>query len=148
MCRFSPLIILYPMPYIRLPNFKLGIKPSMRSVFNMEKLTGTQKLQLVQARIFGNSIGGNMRNGMKPLKRVDDSQNRLDQYSVPVWNPQQWFPFLEDVDTREWRRELQEGRKMRILMRGVKIGRQKGGEKVSILNIYERKKASIDGEAK
>ncbi len=53
---------------------------------------------------------------------------------------------------KKWRdisfkKQLIDGRRMRIMMRGVKIGRQKGGEKISILNIYERKKATIEGHA-
>ena len=30
---------------------------------------------------------------------------------------------------------------MRILMRGVKIGKKKGGEKISIMSIFEKKGA-------
>jgi hypothetical protein len=32
-----------------------------------------------------------------------------------------------------------EDRKMRILMRGIKIGKKKGGEKISLMNIFEKK---------
>ena len=30
---------------------------------------------------------------------------------------------------------------MRILMRGIKIGKKKGGEKISIMSIFEKKAA-------
>ena len=32
-----------------------------------------------------------------------------------------------------------EERKMRILMRGIKIGKKKGGEKISVMSIFEKK---------
>ncbi|CAK72733.1 unnamed protein product (macronuclear) [Paramecium tetraurelia] len=132
------------MPHIKLPNYRLGISPSVRSSYKMDNLNPSQKLDLVAARIFGISFGGNLRNGMKAIKRLDSGQNRARQYSVPVWNPAQWFPFMTQWKKLEFNRKLVDGRKMRIMMRGVKIGRQKGGEKISILNIYERKKASME----
>jgi hypothetical protein len=38
---------------------------------------------------------------------------------MPDWN----FPYLEDFEGKEFKKEQFEARKMRILMRGVKIGR-------------------------
>lgn len=32
-----------------------------------------------------------------------------------------------------------ERRKLRIMMRGIKIGRQKGGGRVSLMNVFEKK---------
>jgi hypothetical protein len=37
-----------------------------------------------------------------------------------------------------------EERKMRILMRGVKIGKKKGGEKISVMSIFEKKKTPTE----
>lgn len=64
------------MPFIKVLSSKLGIFPSMRSGINMEKLTGTQKLQLTSARIFGHSIGGNLKNGNKALKKNLKAEGR------------------------------------------------------------------------
>lgn len=55
------------MPYIKLPNFKLGINPSLRSKINPLALTGTQKILLASSRIFGTGIGGNLRSGSQQL---------------------------------------------------------------------------------
>ncbi len=32
-----------------------------------------------------------------------------------------------------------EERKMRIMMRGVKVGKKKGGEKISVMKVFEKK---------
>jgi hypothetical protein len=40
----------------------------------------------------------------------------------------------------ERKKQMLEERKMRILMRGVKIGKKKGGEKISVMSIFEKKK--------
>jgi hypothetical protein len=46
------------MVFIRRISFKTGINPSLLSSFPMDgKYTGTQKLLLVQSRIFGTKIG-------------------------------------------------------------------------------------------
>ncbi len=34
-----------------------------------------------------------------------------------------------------------ERRKVRILMRGIKVGKKKGGDKVQITNVFEKKAA-------
>ncbi|KAM3140137.1 hypothetical protein pb186bvf_007690 [Paramecium bursaria] len=132
------------MGYHRLMSFRLGIRPSVRQQFDMNNLTGTQKLLLVQSRIFGTQFGGNLQNGRQELQRAPVGQRRFEQYQVPVHNPSQVFPFMQDQDLKEWKQQLVDGRKMRIMMRGVKIGRQKGGGRLSILNIYERKKAMME----
>ena len=45
------------MVFLKLPSFKLGQIPSIRSQFDLNKLTGTQKLDLISSRIFGHNIG-------------------------------------------------------------------------------------------
>lgn len=69
---------------------------------------------------------------------------------IPVWNYQQWFPFVQDFEKNEFRQEVFEERKIRILMRGVKIGKKKGGEGFSLMNIFEKKsdKPETKGEKK
>ncbi len=34
---------------------------------------------------------------------------------------------------------MMEQRKLRIMMRGVKIGKKKGGAKISLINVFEKK---------
>jgi hypothetical protein len=47
---------------------------------------------------------------------------------------------LDEDEEMEYKDEMDDGRKMRIMMRGVKIGKSKGGAKISIMSIYEKKK--------
>ena len=54
---------------LKFKTFKTGISPSMKSLFNLNNLTGQQKLDLIKCRIFGGMIGGNLRNGLKLLKQ-------------------------------------------------------------------------------
>ena len=49
------------MVYIKFPCFKTGINPCARSRIDMSALSGTDKLLLTSARIFGFNLGGNMR---------------------------------------------------------------------------------------
>ena len=37
------------------------------------------------------------------------------------------FPYVDNPNIKEHRKLIDDGRKMRIMMRGVKIGKQKGG---------------------
>jgi hypothetical protein len=45
------------MPFIKVPNFKTGINPCKRVMFDLDNLTPTQKLELISSRIFGHNIG-------------------------------------------------------------------------------------------
>ncbi len=51
------------MVQLRLTNFKTGMRPNPRSGFNLENLTPFQKMQLSYCRIWGTSIGDNIRSG-------------------------------------------------------------------------------------
>jgi hypothetical protein len=51
------------MPQIRLTNFKTGINPTAKSLMNINKLTPSQKLNLVYCRIWGSHIGDNYKSG-------------------------------------------------------------------------------------
>lgn len=51
------------MVQLRLTNFKTGMRPNPRSGFNLENLTPFQKMQLTYCRIWGTSIGDNIRSG-------------------------------------------------------------------------------------
>eukprot|EP01017_Pseudomicrothorax_dubius_P004572 TRINITY_DN1094_c0_g1_i11.p1 TRINITY_DN1094_c0_g1~~TRINITY_DN1094_c0_g1_i11.p1 ORF type:complete len:114 (+),score=31.83 TRINITY_DN1094_c0_g1_i11:130-471(+) len=109
----------------------------------MKNLTGTQKLRLISARIFGENIGGNYSSGNKPMKAPLTGPGRLARYDIPIWAPRWVVPSL--IEHREiwWRKQLEEQRKLRFLMRGIKIGKKKGGVKTSIINVFERKGVKI-----
>lgn len=61
------------------------------------------------------------------------------RYFVPLHRITRLYPFISDMKEQQRKKDLLEERKMRILMRGVKIGRKKGGEKISIMSIFEKK---------
>jgi hypothetical protein len=52
------------MPQFRLTNFKTGINPTQKSLWNNNMLTPTQKLSLVYCRIWGSNIGDNYKSGI------------------------------------------------------------------------------------
>jgi len=47
---------------------------------------------------------------------------------------------LQDEVEKERKHMMVERRKVRILMRGMKLGKKKGGEKASSINVFETKK--------
>lgn len=127
------------MPYIKYLSFKTGINPSIKSRFDLNCLTGTQKLMLASSRIFGNSYNGNERAGTRVMRSNLRGAKRLSIFEIPIWNHKHWFPFLRDFDREDFKSELVEARRMRVLMRGVKIGRKKGQTGFSMMNIFEKK---------
>lgn len=46
---------------------------------------------------------------------------------------------IQFYEERERHKMMLELRKMRIVMRGVKIGKQKGGSKVSFADVFDKK---------
>ena len=51
------------------------------------------------------------------------------------------YPYLSFSEATERKKMMLEDRKMRIMMRGVKVGKKKGGEKISVMKIFEKKLA-------
>lgn len=51
------------------------------------------------------------------------------------------IPYIQDHENDEFEAELAAAKKMRIMMRGVKIGKKRGGSSISIMSVYEKKKA-------
>ena len=82
------------MPYIKLPNFKLGINPSLASDFDMKNLTGTQKVLLASARIFGYAIGGNMSSGAKIMRKKMRVYKNIYDYEIPFNDIRMDLPIL------------------------------------------------------
>ena len=118
----------------------MGINPSKASDFDMNKLTGTQKVMLASARIFGYTIGGNKPSGQKSMAKQYMHDKVLANFKNPVWDPTFDFHWITLEKEKERHKMMQDRRKMRIVMRGIKIGKKKGGEKASNVNIFETKK--------
>jgi small subunit ribosomal protein S33 len=125
--------------------WKTGINPSARSRMNLKKLSGRDKLALTSARIFGTNISGNLQSGNKQFRKKLIAAKRLIRYNVPVWNPRVILPMIMDYESQMYKADLDEARKFRYMMRGIKVGKQKGGVKVSVMNVFEKKKAETTG---
>ena len=61
----------------------------------------------------------------------------LFSFDFNISDPEDTYKYYEDPDIEEWKDHLEEGRKFRIMMRGIKIGRRKGGGRFNMLNIFE-----------
>ena len=119
-------------------NFKTGLRPSALRKFDMENLTNTQKLILVRNRIFGTTVNSNYRTGAKKLKA-----------NVQYWREAHYkwvhaseiFPWLKEVDKIRYAKKMFEQRRLRIVMRGVKIGQKRGSAVGKASNtIFDTKK--------
>lgn len=67
------------------------------------------------------------------------SKLTLHRYDVPVWNVKEIFPYLQNKQEQERKNFLIERRKLRMMMRGIKVGRLKGGGRVNLMSIFEIK---------
>ncbi len=61
------------------------------------------------------------------------------RYDTPLNMPNYIYPFFNDLEKEARKKEMFEARKLRILMRGVKIGKKKGGQQISLMSIFEKK---------
>ncbi|KAL4454911.1 hypothetical protein ABPG74_006293 [Tetrahymena malaccensis] len=127
------------MPYIKLPNFKMGINPSLRSKLNPLALTGSQKIMLASSRIFGTNISGNLRSGNQELQKKFSPEKELAEFNTYAHDLASGFPWVQYYEQKERNKMMIELRKMRILMRGIKIGKKKGGGKVTLMDVFETK---------
>jgi len=127
------------MVFVRYPSFKCGITPSIKSRIDPNNLTGTHKLLLTSARIFGFNIAGLHKTGSKVLRKSLQGQKRYERYAVPIWNPRRVYPFWRNTEKDEFLKLLRQAQILRMIMRGVKVGKRKGGTKVQLLNIFEKK---------
>lgn len=51
----------------------------------------------------------------------------------------QAVPYFNFTEKKLYLQDLNDKRKLRVLMRGIKIGRKKGGARVSLMNVFEKK---------
>ena len=99
-------------------------------------------------------IGGNQRSGQRALRSALKGKKAVAEwitlfnftyltlkisYNAPIWDLNYAFPWFSYEEERRRKMEMLERRKLRIMMRGIKIGRQKGGGRVSLMNVFEIK---------
>lgn len=71
------------------------------------------------------------------LSKGSDHRHRGIGLETPVNTLDFYAPGLENREYKKLRKTLYDERKLRIMMRGVKIGRKKGGGRVSLMNVFE-----------
>ena len=93
-------------------------------------------MMLSRNRIWGNIIGSNDRSGWKELKKPLKSISMSKRYQYSRLNA--IFPFVSNWDLLTKRKEKYQDRKLRIFMRGMKIGQQKGiGKNMGGMSMFE-----------
>ena len=113
------------MVFIRMPTWKTAISPSAKHRFDQNgNFTPLQKMMLSRNRIWGNVVGGNERSGYKELKRPLRGPSAALRYQYAKYD--QLNPFVRDWGVTNKKKEKYQERKLRIFMRGMKIGQQKG----------------------
>ena len=68
----------------------------------------------------------------------------MERYSLPVYDMNRVMPGMADIEKKKRLQLLEENRQLRILMRGIKIGKRQGGGKVKIMSVFE--KQGVDKE--
>ena len=136
------------MVFIRLPTWKTAIEPTAKHTFAQNKnWTPTQKLMLTRNRIWGNIVGDGVRSGYKELKKPLMGPSVAARYDYS--HLEEVFPFVKDWEQRNKRKERYQERKLRIFMRGMKIGQQKGkGRQMESMSVFEMAKKQKTPEAK
>jgi hypothetical protein len=100
-------------------------------------------MMLSRNRIWGNVVGGNNRSGYKELKKPLKGETMKAYYDQS--NVKAMYPFIANWGKRNDLKEKYQDRKLRIFMRGMKIGQQKGkGKAMDAMSVFEMsgKKAS------
>lgn len=62
----------------------------------------------------------------------------LERYCLPVYDMNRVMPGLADIEKKKRLQMLEENRQLRILMRGIKIGKRQGGGKIKIMSVFEK----------
>ena len=135
-------------------DFKLGVKvPSKASLFRenlrKNKLTGRQKLELTRSRIFDTRIHDGFNHNINKFgKRTDKAAAEFSPHKdgLSALHPHMKHPMLRDQTYDGYRRQLFESRKLRLMMRGVKVGRKKGGGRVNLASVFQTGSGNKENE--
>ena len=126
--------------------YKTGISPCLKSMFNLKKLTGKQKLDLVRTRLFGTTIGGNMRSGLQYLRRNFTGKAKVEYMDFSDFKKE--LPGLENEEQDMWKKEAFMRRKMRIIGRGIKMNIKKNASFKEAFDIFSNKVKEAKGSDK
>ena len=123
------------MVFVRFPQLRQGVNPSLKTAFDPKNLTPSQKMQLTRNRIWGNMIGSNYRTGYKELKKGFPGEARAAYYELA--HLEMIYPFIKDWEKINKHKVKYQERKSRIFQRGIKIGNKKGGDSKSGMSMFE-----------
>ena len=99
---------------------------------------------LTRNRIWGNVIGNNERSGYKELRSPTLGHLLAKRYEFSRLN--MMYPQIKNWERRNYLKEKYQARKMRIFMRGMKIGKKQEAGKMSSMDVFEMAKKSTDDE--
>ena len=95
-------------------------------------------MMLSRNRIWGNVVGHGVRSGYKELTKPTTKikHHNLSRYEMS--NLHIMYPFFKNWEGLNYKKEKYSDRKMRIFMRGMKIGVQKGaGKSMDAMSVFE-----------
>ena len=94
-------------------------------------------MMLTRNRIWGNMVGTNDRSGYKQLKKslmYAKARNKRYEFS----QLEMMYPNIKNWEKIDQKKEKYNDRKLRIFMRGMKIGQQKGmGKSMDAMAVFE-----------
>lgn len=128
------------MVYLKWINYKTGKHLFEGQLVNYVKPTPSDKLKLTACRIFGTSLNYGQPTGMNEWKKTPTQAARAVVNPYPINDERRVYPYYYDKVLMDRRKEKFEQKKMKILMKGIKLGKKKGGQKMTLMDIYEKKK--------
>mmetsp|Transcript_13928 Transcript_13928/g.21717 ORF Transcript_13928/g.21717 Transcript_13928/m.21717 type:complete len:125 (-) Transcript_13928:29-403(-) len=101
-------------------------------------------MTLTRNRIWGNMIGGNERSGFKELRKPLMGPYLMQRYEFSRLSMMQ--PHLKEWGRRNYLKEKYQSRKMRIFMRGMKVGKKQEAQKMSSMSLFDMSKKTGDDD--
>ena len=103
---------------------------------------------LSRNRIWGNVIGEGVPSGYKILKKPVTKMSRKVGSRYDNFDLHTVYPFFKNFEALNYKKEKYSDRKMRIFMRGMKIGIQKGaGKSMDAMSVFEMTGSSKKSKA-
>ena len=91
---------------------------------------------LTRNRIWGNIVGAGDRSGYKEMARGLQGKTKKSYYEFESLKLQ--YPFIAQWEKQNKQKEKYQDRKLRIFMRGMKVGQQKGkGASMQAMSVFE-----------
>lgn len=129
------------MVFLGLYTWRQGIKnPNIIKTMDFVNPTGTDKLLMARVRIWGPSIPTHIGSGYKGWQKKPEWHQDKKLSDIPTNKPFSNHPYFDFRDAKQAKIDSQESKKFKYMMKGVKVGRKKGGGKVELMSVFEKKK--------